>query len=79
MGFSKPTFIGPYDHIYNLEKKKKKHFAAVYCKLYLFLVFSFFFACGTQRTNFDEKVYKPQSKSYGRIGVNTDYGHPMKP
>ena len=59
MGFSKPTFIGPYDHIYNLEKKKK-HFAAVYCKLYLFLVFSFFFACGTHSANSNEKVHKPQ-------------------
>ena len=25
---------------------------------------------GTHSANFDEKVHKPQSKSYGRIGAN---------
>ena len=26
--------------------------------------------CAVNSVNFDEKVYKPQSKSYGRIGAN---------
>ena len=60
MGFSKPTFIGPYDHIYNLEKKKR-HFAAVYCKLYLFLVFSFFSRAASRQNLSSTSLVQPKN------------------
>ena len=61
MGFSKPTFIGPYDHIYNLEKKA---FCSSVLQVVSILGFLLFFAFGTQRAKFSKKVHKPA------LGVN---------